>query len=118
LRSGAWPLQFAILHQHSECRFRGANDPLTVVALYDASFRIIHLPDGWTGTTGPELSVLVHELVHHLQEIAGMTFECPEAREKQAYEAQARWLGLFQNDLQIAFGIDPFTMLVRTTCTY
>src|SRR5262245_31978636 len=38
-----------------------------VVALYDRSSETILLPLGWTGATLAEQSVLVHELVHHLQ---------------------------------------------------
>ncbi|MEX0589978.1 MAG: DUF6647 family protein, partial [Xanthobacteraceae bacterium] len=43
-----------------------------VYALYVDTRRIIYLHEGWTGTTPAEVSVLVHELVHHLQNAAGM----------------------------------------------
>jgi hypothetical protein len=38
-----------------------------VHAIYDDLSRTIYLPEGWTGATPAEVSVLVHELVHHLQ---------------------------------------------------
>jgi len=89
-----------------------------VVAVYDDATRTIYLPDGWTGTIPAELSVLVHELVHHLQNAGKQKFECPREREKLAYEAQERWLKLFGRDLLGEFEIDPFTRLVITSCAY
>lgn len=89
-----------------------------VLAVYDDEARTIYLPNGWTGRTPAELSVLVHEMVHHLQNEAEEKFDCPEAREKQAYEAQQKWLMLFGSDLTVAFEMDPMTVLVRTNCFY
>lgn len=89
-----------------------------VVALYDMSRRTIYLREDWTGNTPAELSVLVHEMVHHLQNASGQKFECPQAREQAAYAAQERWLGLFGHDLEHDFQIDPFTLLVTTHCAF
>src|SRR5262245_14179747 len=41
-----------------------------VVAIYDDLTKTIFLPDTWKGETAAELSVLVHEIVHHLQNSA------------------------------------------------
>jgi hypothetical protein len=90
----------------------------TIVAIYDDADRTIYLPETWTGATPTELSVLVHEMVHHLQNLAGMRFACPEAREKLAYAAQRDWLELFGRDLFTDFETDPFTLLVRTECGF
>jgi hypothetical protein len=87
-----------------------------VVAVYDSEMTTIYLPDGWSGGTPAELSVLVHEMAHHLQQLSGAKFECPQAREQVAYAAQERWLGLFGRSLLIDFEIDPFTLLVSTRC--
>jgi hypothetical protein len=92
--------------------------PGTVVAVYDDVDRIIYLSDGWTGRTPAELSVLVHEMVHHLQEAGDMRFACPAEREVVAYHAQEAWLGLFGESLQSAFGIGPAMLLIGTVCTY
>src|SRR5262245_56214702 len=89
-----------------------------VVAIYDDATNTIYLPDGWTGNTPAELSVLVHEMVHHLQNRGKRKFECPREREKLAYEAQERWLNLFGRDLLRDFEIDPFTRLAMTSCYY
>lgn len=87
-------------------------------AIYDDSSRTIYLPEDWTGATPADVSVLVHELVHHLQNVGGETYPCAGAREKPAYRAQARWLEMFGTSLEDEFQIDPMTILVRTTCTH
>jgi hypothetical protein len=93
-----------------------AGDERAILAIYDDHTRTIYLPLGWSGTSPAELSVLVHEMVHHLQTKGGMTFECPAAREKLAYEAQEKWLGLFGRSLESEFGVDKFTLFVSTSC--
>ena len=87
-----------------------------VEAFYDDKTRTIFLPQGWTGRSPAELSLLVHEMVHHVQNVAGLTYACPEEREKIAYAAQRQWLALFGRDLMRDFKIDPMTLLVRTNC--
>jgi len=87
-----------------------------VVAAYDPDSRTILLPERWSGATPAELSILVHEMVHHLQTMARTRFECPQASEELAYAAQERWLGLFGRDLASDFEIDGLTLLVSTKC--
>jgi hypothetical protein len=87
-----------------------------VHAFYDDRSETIYLPEGWTGTTPAEVSVLVHELVHHLQNAGGIKYNCPAARERPAYHAQTRWLELFARNLSDEFALDPMTILVRTNC--
>jgi hypothetical protein len=89
-----------------------------VVAAYDADTGTVYLSEGWTGNTPAEISVLVHEMVHHLQYVAGTRFECPQAREELAYAAQQKWLSLFGRNLTTDFDIDGFTLLVSTRCAY
>jgi Domain of unknown function (DUF6647) len=90
----------------------------SVVAVYHHATRTIYLPEGWTGNSAAELSILVHEMVHHLQDIGKLKFECPQEREQLAYKAQERWLGLFGRDLLRDFELDSFTILVSTRCGY
>ena len=89
-----------------------------VFAIYDDLSRTIYLPENWTGKTPAEVSVLVHELVHHLQNVGGLKYDCAEAREKPAYRAQAGWLELFGKNLADEFDLDAMTVLVRTNCTH
>src|SRR5215510_3765657 len=89
-----------------------------VVAVYSDPAQTIYLAEDWTGRTPAELSVLVHEMVHHLQNLAGLKYECPQAREKLAYLAQERWFGLFGHDLAQDFELDGFSLLAKTKCFY
>ncbi|MDP2618776.1 MAG: hypothetical protein Q8P46_01135 [Hyphomicrobiales bacterium] len=89
-----------------------------VQAIYDDRSRTIYLPEGWTGATPAEVSVLVHELVHHLQNIAELKYDCSGAREKPAYRAQARWLEVFGKNLVDEFELDAMTILMRTSCMH
>ncbi len=89
-----------------------------VVALYEAATRTIFLSDLWTATTPADQSVLVHEMVHHLQNLGELKFECPRAREKLAYTAQDRWLKRFGKDLETEFEVDMFTIFVSSACMY
>lgn len=89
-----------------------------VEALYDDTSRTIYLPEGWTGKTPVEVSVLVHEMVHHLQNVAGLKYDCPQAREKLAYAAQNQWLARSGRNLIDEFNLDALTLLLRTKCMH
>ena len=86
------------------------------VAVYNDQTKTIYLSDKWTGHTPAELSVLVHEMVHHLQNEAGTKYECAAEREKLAYEAQEKWLSLFGRNLEGEFNINGLALLVSTSC--
>ena len=88
------------------------------VAIYDDRSRTIYLPEDWRGNTPAELSILVHEMVHHLQNVGSLKHDCPQAREKLAYAAQGHWLAQFGRNLQDELEVDPFAILVRSSCAY
>ena len=87
-----------------------------VHAIYDSLKRTIYLPEPWRATNPAHVSLLVHEMVHHLQHAADQKFMCPQEREKDAYKAQRAWLALFGRTIEQEFEIDPMTVLVRTSC--
>ena len=89
---------------------------LKIVALYDDDTRTIYLPEGWTGSTPAELSVLVHEMVHHEQNLSRRSFACPSAREAEAFNLQERWLVLFGTNLEAEFGLNVLARLALTRC--
>ncbi|MEQ8700700.1 MAG: DUF6647 family protein [Bauldia litoralis] len=95
-----------------------ASESTNLVAIYDDEEEVIYLPSDWTGATPVEQSILVHEMVHHLQNLAGARFSCPQEREQAAYAAQAEWLALFGRDLYADFDTDAMTLLVRTRCGF
>jgi len=88
------------------------------VAVYLDGAEIIYLTEGWTGRTPADLSVLVHDMVHHFQYRLGLKHECPQDREKLAYAAQDRWLHLFGHSLESDFELDGFSVLGKTHCFY
>lgn len=87
-----------------------------VLAVYDDAHRTIYLHDKWTGSSLTDLSVLVHEMVHHLQNRGALKYACQGAREAPAYEAQDRFLGLFGRDVAGAFKLDAMSMKLMTSC--
>jgi hypothetical protein len=89
-----------------------------IVSLYNNASKTIYLRNGWTGKTPAELSILVHEMVHHLQNIGQLKFACLEEREELAYKAQDSWLHLFGRDLERDFQMDPFSIVVKSKCPY
>ena len=86
------------------------------LAMYRDDTKTIYLREEWKGITAAELSILLHELVHHMQNVGRLRFECLQQREELAYRAQERWLNLFATDLQKEFGLDEFTLLVKSSC--
>lgn len=89
-----------------------------VVAVYDDATATIYLPDSWTGSSPADESVLVHEMVHHLQNRAGLKYECNGAREKSAYLAQKKWLEAHGLNLEDEFQVDMFTIVTSSSCMY
>lgn len=59
--------------------------------LYDADTSTIYLVEPWSAEDPQDVSVLLHELVHHRQ--APHHFFCPAAQEEAAYKLQDQWLG-------------------------
>ena len=87
-----------------------------VVALYDDRTTTIYLRQGWDGRNPADVSVLVHELVHHLQHKAEREYPCSQAQEALAYEAQAKWLAMFGMTLEEEFQTSPLALKLRTSC--
>jgi hypothetical protein len=58
----------------------------------------------------------VHEMVHHLQNLAGLKFACAGEREKPAYLAQDKFLRQHGLDLEKEFDVDMFTVVAISAC--
>jgi hypothetical protein len=85
-------------------------------AVYDDQASVMYLPADWSPEGAAATSLLVHEMVHHLQNVAGLTYACAGEREKPAYAAQRAWLELFDMSIEEEFSLDAMTILVRTNC--
>jgi Domain of unknown function (DUF6647) len=102
---------------------QGAASPIAtgnaeLYAFYDDKSRTIYLPAGWNAHAPADVSLLVHEMVHHLQNVGGVAYECPQAREKPAYDAQTLWLKAFGREFASEFSEDPMTVHLRTHCMF
>ena len=98
-------------------KLRSAEDAgINLIAVYDDRSRTIYLPADWSASSPADVSVLVHEMVHHLQRFDEKTFACAEEREKPAYAAQARWLEHVGTSLEEEFELDAMSLLFLTKC--
>jgi hypothetical protein len=61
-------------------------------ALYSKNEHLIFLTNTWRKDDVLDQSILVYELVHHLQMENKIQLECWGRYEAQAYELQIRWL--------------------------
>jgi hypothetical protein len=116
----AEPEGLAALYRRRGDGAHGAGAPgrAGVLALYDQRRETILLPAGWTAASPAEVSILVHEMMHHLQHTARQPYGCAVEREAQAYEAQGRWLALFGEELEGALGIDPLFLRLLRVCGF
>ena len=126
-------IEFATFERLAMLRYSGSSQPLAdnnlplnglaalsldTVAIYLDTESTIYLSTAWTGHSPADSSVLVHEMVHHQQNLVSEKFECPQEREKLAYAAQERWLARFGRSLEADFKLDGFSLLPKTRCLY
>ena len=60
--------------------------------MYDKENDIIYLPDDWDRRESWDMGVLVHEMVHYLQDMNEMKFACSAEMEKMAWPIQQFYL--------------------------
>lgn len=67
-------------------------DRYLVGGMYNSREDMVYLPNTFDLDNPYERSVLVHELVHYIQDARRIRFDCPALYEEQAYRLQAVWL--------------------------
>ncbi|KRS13166.1 hypothetical protein XM53_08460 [Roseovarius atlanticus] len=91
---------------------RAASDASHTRGLYDPDSETIWLVRPWNAKNPYDVSVLLHELVHHRQAVHGHWY-CPGAQELPAYRAQQAWLN--------ALGLEPdvnwVAVVLESGCT-
>lgn len=91
---------------------RAASDASHTRGLYDPDSATIWLVRPWNAKDPYDVSVLLHELVHHRQAAHGHWY-CPGAQELPAYRAQQAWLN--------ALGLEPdvnwVAVVLESGCT-
>jgi hypothetical protein len=100
------------LHEKGPTSFYAGVAP----AAYDDATRTIYLPANWSGKSPTDESVLVHEMVHHMQNEAGFEYACAGARAEPAYVAQDKWLQTYGLTLKQEFHIDALALEVMAAC--
>jgi len=96
---------------------RNPNDPAGVQALYVRADATIYLQKNWRPVELRNQSILLHELVHHVQRFNRVNSSCPGSLEKRAYDLQAAWLrehGIA--DPYALMGPDQLTVAILTVC--
>ena len=65
---------------------------VTLYGFYDTKLNLIILPDTWDRTVPWNLSVLLHEVIHYLQDVNQMKYPCVEEMEKDTWPLQKQYL--------------------------
>jgi hypothetical protein len=84
----------------------------TLRGLYDPEAETVWLVQPWDARNPYDVSVLLHELVHHRQAAAGHWY-CPGAQELPAYRIQQAWL----NDLGLEPDVNWIAVVIEAGCT-
>ena len=95
-----------------------SSNELQLFVCYADITQTIYLDEQWSASSMANVSLLVHEMAHHLQATSNITFACAAEREQVAYEAQALWLEKTGLDLNTTFELDLMTPLLRTRCMH
>lgn len=79
---------------------------------YDADRMAIWLVRPWSPRNPQDVSVLLHELIHHRQAAAGHWY-CPGAQELPAYRLQQAWLAEFG----LTANVNWIAVVLESGCT-
>ncbi len=86
---------------------------VTLHGLYDIKLDLIILPDTWDRTDPWSLSVLLHEVIHYLQDINQIDYDCVNQMEKDAWPLQKQYLKEQHN---FDWDYDKLWHLLTSTC--
>ena len=91
------------------------------LALYNHEKQVIVLNKKFDISTIHDQSVLMHELVHHMQNHIGVNLEtvaCKGELEKEAYELQNQWLKeKYNTNVFDVIGINELFLMILTSCS-
>ena len=84
---------FVTQAQMEEMFYTGSNKmPNTLHGLYDKESDTIILSDQWDRRKSWDMAILLHEMVHYLQDQNNMKFRCTAEMEKDAWPIQQKYL--------------------------
>lgn len=84
----------------------------TIRGLYNADAQTIYLVRPWDHRNPHDVSVLLHELVHHRQAKDGYWY-CPGAQELDAYRLQDNWL----SQMGLEADVNWIAVILEAGCT-
>jgi len=92
----------------------------SVVAVYNHDSKVIHLPIYFDLKKLSHQSILLHELVHHIQYANeyNKKVQCMEELEAQAYTLQEKWLKENNTEMPDDLKIGPIMRSLVTTCSH
>jgi hypothetical protein len=90
---------------------------IKVRALYEYPSATVYVSRDFDWSNLLDRSILLHELVHHVQHRNAVKFQCHAAAEPQAYELQATWLEEQGEDEPWGLmNVDRFTVYALSAC--
>ena len=87
-----------------------------ILALYDRKTKTILLKKSWNAESIVDRSILLHELVHHLQYENEIVDRCKGEIEQEAYEVQDEWLKQYGTNIFDALNLGYLYYLTIITC--
>jgi hypothetical protein len=89
----------------------------STMALYERNTATIYLPSDWDGTLMYDRAMLLHEVVHHVQEFNSVPARCAAERERQGYAVTLKWLAeQGVADPYAVLQVDDFTIAILSAC--
>ena len=105
---------FVTQAQMEEMFYTGSNKmPNTLHGLYDKESDTIILSDQWDRRKSWDMAILLHEMVHYLQDQNNMKFRCTAEMEKDAWPIQQKYLKEKHNHV---WDYDGLWYAVISTC--
>ena len=84
---------FVTQYQLEQAYYGDKNYEGTILyGFYDITLNLIILPDTWDRTDPWNISVLLHETIHYLQDVNQMKYPCVEEMEKDTWPLQKQYL--------------------------
>lgn len=111
------PTVLFLSQDEMESMFYKGEDPMphTLHGLYDSESDTIILPDTWDRRKPWDLAVLLHEMVHYLQDQNDLHFSCTAEMERDAWPIQKRYL---EEEHDYAWEYDGLWYAVISNCNY
>ena len=84
---------FVTQEQLERAYYRGeSHEGVTLHGIYDTKLNLIMLSDAWDRTKPWDLSVLLHEVIHYVQDVNEIEYTCIAEMEKDSWPLQQQYL--------------------------